>query len=421
MKIIRDTIHGDIFLSDNNVTLIDTLPIQRLRNVAQLGTVEWVFPGATHSRFEHTIGVVHLAKRILRSLVEIKKYREVVDILSAAAVFHDAGHPPFSHSIEEFGILTKKKHEERSIEIAKKTIESSKNMDLSASDVAKVLEKNMGYLSDIIAGTLDADRLDYLNRDAHHTGVSYGVIDSRIISLFTVVEDRLAIDERAVTPAETVLFARYVMRAIVYDHKTARSTAGMIAKAVEYAIGRDDINDDVLDEEEIARMRDLELLLRLKDYKFSKELVEKIEVRNTLKLAGVALRERIERIREAFEMTPEQRHEYENTLADKLGIEPYEILIDKPNIDRYFIPESSIPVSSGDKIVGKLRDLHISKLADPISRQHEYLWAIRLYAPEKLKGKARIKFNKLTGIELGKPGRPPLLKGEFWRLRNIYE
>lgn len=421
MKIVRDTIHGDIFLSNNDIILIDTIRIQRLRHVAQLGTVEWVFPGASHSRFEHTLGVVYLAKRILRSLVEIENYREIVDLLSAAAIFHDAGHPPFSHSIEEFGVLAKKKHEDRSVQMAKETIESLKNMDISASDVAKLLDKKMDYLSDIIAGTLDADRLDYLNRDAHHTGVSYGVIDSRIISLFTVIGDRLAIDERAVVPAETVLFARYVMRAIVYDHKTARSIAGMIAKAVEYALGRDDVNEDVLDEEEIAGMRDLELLLRLKNYKFSKELVERIEKRDALKLAGIARREKIERMREALEMTPKQRHEYENEIANKLGIEPYEILVDKPNIDRYFIPESSIPVSSGDKIVGKLRDIHISKLADPISRQHEYLWSIRLYAPRKLKDKARAEFNKFTGIELNKPGRPPLLKRDFWRLGNIFE
>ncbi len=211
MKIIRDTIHGDIFFSDSDISLLDTLPIQRLRNVSQLGTVSWVFPGASHTRFEHTIGVVHLAKRILRSLIDIEKYRELVDILSAAAIFHDAGHPPFSHSIEEFGILTKRRHEERSMELAKETIESLGNTDLSASDVVKILGKKMAYLSDIIAGTLDADRLDYLNRDAHHTGVSYGVIDSRIVSLFAIVKDRLAIDERAVIPGETVLFARYVM------------------------------------------------------------------------------------------------------------------------------------------------------------------------------------------------------------------
>ena len=421
MKIVRDTIHRDIFLSDSDIALLDKLPIQRLRNVAQLGTVSWVFPGASHTRFEHTIGVVHLAKRILRSLVEIEKYRELVDILSAAAIFHDAGHPPFSHSIEEFGILTKKSHEERSMDLAKETIESLENTDLSSSDVVKVLDKKMSYLSDIIAGTLDADRVDYLNRDAHHTGVSYGVIDSRIISLFTVVKDRLAIDERAVIPAETVLFARYVMRAIVYDHKAARSIAGMIAKAVEYAVGRDDINDDVLDEEEIAHMRDLELLLRLKNYKFSKELVEKVEERDTLKLAGIVPREKIERVRKAFEMTPGQRHAYENRIADKLRVKPYEIMIDKPNIDRYFVPESSIPVSRGDKVIGKLRDLHISKLADPISRQHEYLWAIRLYAPRKVKDEARTEFNKITGIQLDKPGRPKLLTREFWRLRDIFE
>jgi len=399
LKIVRDTIHGDILLSENDVALIDTLPVQRLRHVAQLGTVQWVFPGASHSRFEHTLGVVYLCKKIAKNLSEKKRYKENADALSAAAVFHDAGHPPFSHTLEEFGVLSKS-HKVRSMEIAKETIESSKTMDVSSADVLKILDGKMGYLSDIVSGTLDADRLDYLNRDAYHTGVSYGVIDSRILSLFTTIEDRLAIDLRAVVPAETVLFARYVMRAIVYDHKVARGIGGMIAKAVEYALGRDDVNKDVLDEEEIAQMNDMELLKQLKSYKFSKEIVEKIERRDMLKLAGIARKEEIKQAKEAFEMTAKQRHEYENQVADKLARPSYEVFVDKPNINRYFIQESSIPVSSGDKIIGKLHDTNISKLAALISSQHESLWAIRLYTPRKVAEKARDEFNKLTGIEL---------------------
>jgi hypothetical protein len=219
VKIVRDPIHGDIPLSDSDVALIDTPQIQRLRRVAQLGAIQWVFPGASHSRFEHTFGVVYLSKRMARSVMGLGEYHEIRDLLSAAAIFHDAGHPPFSHNLEEFDVLAGKKHETRSVEIAKEVIEGLRDLGFSASDVVGLLKRRRGCLSDIISGTIDADRLDYLNRDAYHTGVSYGVIDSRILSLFRVVDDHLTIDERAVVPAETVLFARYVMRAIVYDHK----------------------------------------------------------------------------------------------------------------------------------------------------------------------------------------------------------
>lgn len=345
MKIVRDPIHGDIFLSRSDVALIDTPQIQRLRHVAQLGAIQWVFPGASHSRFEHTLGVLYLSKRIARSVMGIREYREVEILLSAAAILHDAGHPPFSHNLEEFNVITKRKHETRSFEIAREVVEGLESLSFSASDVVNLLRRKAGYLSEIISGTIDADRLDYLNRDAYHTGVSYGVIDSRIFSLFTAVNDRLAIDERAVVPAETVLFARYVMRAIVYDHKTARSIGGMIAKAVEYALGRDDVNKDRMEEEKIARITDNDLLRHLEKYNFSKELVEKIEKRDILKLAGMARREDIKEIKEALEMTTEQKHAYEATIAEKLKIKPYEILIDKPNVDRYFVQESTILVS----------------------------------------------------------------------------
>jgi HD superfamily phosphohydrolase len=152
-------------------------------------------------------------------------------------------------------------------------------------------------------------------------------------------------------------------------------------------------------------MTDNDLLGHLKRYRFSRELVEKVERRDILKLAGMARKEDVKQIEEALEMTTEQKRAYETSIAERLKIKPYEILIDKPNIDRYFVQESAIPVSRANEIIGNLRD--ISRLAEPIGRQHEFLWTMRLYAPEKLKEKARREFNKQTGIELQKPSRAP--------------
>lgn len=426
MKIFRDPIHGDIFASDSDIQLIDTVPIQRLRGIAQLGTVQWVFPGASYNRFEHIIGVLHVTKRIARSLFETPDYRELVNRLSAAAIFHDAGHPPFSHTLEEFGVITKK-HEEVSAKIAKETIEGKSGIGISGKEVADIIRRKSKprSLSGIIAGTLDADRLDYLNRDAHHTGVSYGVIDSRIMSLFDQVEDELTIDERAIVPAETVLFARYVMRAIVYDHSKARAIGGMISKAVEYAMGRGDVNNtDLLSENSIFNMNDSQLMSALSNYKYSKQIVANIQLRNTPKLAGFAKRSDVEKEAEAYnaatKMTAEQRQETEDKIARKLGVPPYLVILDIPNTARYVVKEADIPISSGRQIVGKLRDTAISRLADPIVRQHEFLWAVRLYCPRGKEKQARDEFEKITKIQLA-VRKPPLLKTDFWRLRNIFE
>lgn len=415
MKIIKDPVHGDIYLSYTDCKLIDTPEIQRLRWVSQLGTVRWVYPGATHTRFEHSIGTTYLALKIVRNVLfernEIKTLKGIRNEISAAAIFHDCGHLPFSHCLEETGFDLD--HKERSAKIATRVIESMKrDVDLSGKEVSQIiLGKREDYLSDIISGTLDADRLDYLLRDQLHTGATYGGIDLRLLSLLRRRRYRLVIDKRGVVPAETVLHSRFVLRSIMYDHKITRLVQAMIAKAFEYATGRDDINkrnkmsDNV---EEIAKLTDGELLSELEKYKYSEELVKNIRSRSLLKLAGIALKDFLRRHKEQNEkaklMTRDQRWEWENLIVENLkqeGVKPYEIIIDKGRIDRYEIQEAKIPVYYGEEEVGPLGK--VSEIAKDINAQHEKLWGIRLYAPEKVLEKARKEFVRVSEIGLEKP------------------
>ena len=425
MKIVKDPVHGDIYLSYVDCKLIDTPEVQRLRMVSQLGTVHWVYPGGTHTRFEHSIGMTYLALKIARNVLfernEIETLKEIRNQISAAAIFHDCGHLPFSHCLEETGFDFD--HKKRSAKIAVRVIDSMKqDVDLSGKEISQIiLGKRKDYLSDIISGTLDADRLDYLLRDQLHTGATYGGIDLRLLSLFRRRKFRLVIDKRGVIPAETVLHSRFVLRSIMYDHKITRLIQAMIAKAFEYATGRDDINkrnkmsDNI---EEIAKLTDGELLSELEKYKYSKELVENIRSRSLFKLAGIALRDFLRGHEATNEkaklMTRDQRWEWENQIVENLkqeGVKPYEIIIDKGRMNRYEIQEARIRVYHGEEDLGPLGE--VSGIAKDINLQHEKLWGIRLYAPEKILEKARKEFTRVSGIELEKPLKLRIPYSEF--------
>ena len=430
MKILKDTVHGDVYLSYSDCKLIDTPEIQRLRRVSQLGTVQWAYPGAVHTRFEHSIGTAYLALRIARNVLferdEIKLLKSIRNKLSAATIFHDSGHLPFSHCLEEATQGRIVDHKERSAKIAERVIDnisdSDPNISLSGEEIANIIrEDREDYLSDIISGTLDADRLDYLLRDQLHTGVTYGGIDLRIVSLFRKRLNRLVIDERGITPAETVLHSRYVLRAIMYDHKTTRLVQTMILRAFEYATGRDDINKKkTMSTKEISEWDDHRFLSELRRYTYSDDLVDMIRTRSLPKLAGIALTNYLKnqgRQGEVERVTPDKRWSWENKIVENLNkngksVEPYEILIDIGQKDRYAIKEAMVPVYSGEERQGELEK--VSGIAADISSQYLKLWGLRLYAPEKVKERARKEFSEVTeGIRLEKPSRVRIPYSEF--------
>lgn len=410
MKVVKDPVHGDVFLSYSDCRLIDTWEVQKLRRITQLGTVQWVYPGGTHTRFEHSIGTLSLALKIARNVLferdELEELRSIRNELSAAAIFHDSGHLPFSHCLEEAGLVSD--HKERSAKIAERVIESVPgNIGLSGKEVSRIIlgERNE-YLSDIISGTLDADRLDYLQRDQLHTGVAYGGIDLRLLTLFRRRLNRLVIDERGVVPAETVLHARFVLRSVMYDHKTTRCVQSMITRALEYACGRDDVNKGrEMSLNEIEAWDDAQLLSKLEEYDYSKELISRIRSRSLYRLAGIALEDFLERpgghIGDAQEMTLERRRTYENAIAGKLGLDPYEIIIDKGNRDRYAVQEAKIPVYRGEEELGPLEN--VSVIARNMNAQHKHLWGIRLYVSGRCLDEAREEFKRVSKIELQKP------------------
>ena len=238
---ITDPVHRYIRFSEVEKDLIDTAIFQRLRRIRQLAGAHLVYPGAQHSRFEHSLGTMHIAGYAGETLLA-KGYlgdEDKVQKLRLAALLHDVGHGPFSHLFEEVLDLRRNKSHE---DIGKQMISDSALSDVlkkhgyNPSDVCRLSfgESKIKFLNEIIAGGLSSDLMDYLSRDGLFTGVEYGKIDyHRLISSFEVVQNgRLAINRSALYSFESMLISRYEMFKAVYFHKTVRSAEVMLLNSM---------------------------------------------------------------------------------------------------------------------------------------------------------------------------------------------
>ncbi len=221
-KIINDPVHGFIGVSSDLVfDLISHPYFQRLRRIRQLGLTHFVYPGATHSRFQHAIGAMHLmqlAIGVIRSKGTIITDTEEEAAL-AAILLHDIGHGPFSHTLES-SIIPHMTHERMSVLLIR---DLNRQFRGRLSPAEEVFSGTCGkkFLHQLVAGQLDMDRMDYLKRDSFYTGVTEGVIGSdRIIKMLNVVDDQLVVEAKGIYSIEKFLIARRLMYWQVYYHKT---------------------------------------------------------------------------------------------------------------------------------------------------------------------------------------------------------
>jgi HD superfamily phosphohydrolase len=278
---IRDPVWEYIYLTPEIEALVDTADFQRLRRISQLGHVSLVYPGARHSRFEHSLGVHHLAKRfvlkLLRSDPPLKLTEADVKVCIAAALLHDIGHYPFSHVLEELKTFFTH-HEERGRNIV---------MD-EAGEIYQVLRDRLGIdpvrvanvidpdnekhpippedrlLAKILSGTLDPDKVDYLLRDSLYCGVPFGlaVNKGRLINSikFDPVRQRLAITEKGVSAIESLIFTNYLMYRNIYWHHATRAAVSMFKRVVWEVIAHDKCRLKPSDFERIDENQLLEIL-----------------------------------------------------------------------------------------------------------------------------------------------------------------
>jgi hypothetical protein len=240
---VRDPIFGDISIGPAEKEIIESPEFQRLRYVRQVGFSYLVYIGANHTRFEHSIGTMQITREIAGSLCA-----DSADELAMAGLLHDIGHAPFSHTLDEtFARYLKKDHEQigRGIISRGPIREIMEKHGFSVNDILRSFDgKDEGK---IITGVLGSDRIDYLTRDSHYTGVGYGVIDyERIRGKLTLFEGVPAIYAQGVPAAEAMLIARYSMWQSVYLHHASIIAGAMLRKGIAAAVESGEFDPKIL-------------------------------------------------------------------------------------------------------------------------------------------------------------------------------
>ena len=292
---ITDPIHKYIPITDLEKKLIDTEFFQRLRKIRQLAGAHLVYPSAQHTRFEHSIGAMHLAGLAAESLLN-KGYitcKEDVESLRIAALLHDIGHGPFSHLFEE--VLREKKSNKINHEIiGKRIIKETIIIDIlekygyDGDYVCKLSfgESQKMFYDEIIAGSLSVDIMDYLPRDSFFTGAEYGKVDyHRLISSLEVLSNgHLGIDKSAINSLESMLISRYQMFKAVYFHKTVRAGEVMLLHSLISADKQLNFSNFTIEEYlDYTDDKTIDIICSLKENKFASELALDYKKRNLFK------------------------------------------------------------------------------------------------------------------------------------------
>ena len=337
-EILRDPVWNNIRVDDLTLSLVDTEVFQRLRYVRQLGWTYLVYPGATHTRFEHALGTHHLSRRTLALLCEAEDAASISEneqaIVRSAALLHDVGHYPFSHALEEIGAL----HHEA---VARPLITEGSVASLLASRLGddapvRVFDLIRGAsksaLQGLISGSLDLDKIEYLKRDAFMCGVPYGEIDvDRLTNSLVLVDDPdtgrpvIGVREKALSALESLLFAKYQMYRNVYWHHAVRSATAMYKRLVE-----DALHAGVVDGQSLSRYTDEGLMHRLENAR-PMPLLAALKERRLYKRAAEWPAAELDVDKVEWIATDRARvAAKENELAKELGLTPGELLLDYP-------------------------------------------------------------------------------------------
>ena len=310
MTIIRDPIHGNINLDPEVKNIIDTPVFQRLRYIKQLGFAYLVYPGANHTRFEHCLGTYALTKQILTINNESNKPMEL------AALLHDIGHGPLSHTLEsQFVKQYSLDHEQFGERLIKEI--KDKFQTTTATEVLREYRKQ----DSILTGDIGTDRMDYLARDAYYTGVTFGHVD--IIRLASVIQTSpLALRFKGIQAAESLIMARYLMFSSVYFHKTNKIAGKMIARVVS-----DFLKNEKPDE--VLKMNDYQFLYSLREFgELENKMVTRVLNRNLYKVQTyIGWHDLTEEQRERVSSEKIDTNAIEEYIMDTQKLEPHEFII----------------------------------------------------------------------------------------------
>ena len=390
MTFIRDPLWNNIRVDPVAERLLDTAVLQRLRYVRQLGLVHLVYPGATHSRFEHALGAYHLCRRTLSYLREAGGLNDVAQdepaVVAAAALLHDVGHYPFSHALEEIGVPP---HEEVSRPLVTTgdvaaVLRSEIAADAPERIYALICGTSESPLQGLISGSLDLDKMDYLKRDAMMCGVPYGEIDEdRLMHALLVLRDpssgrsEIGVSVKGLAALESLLFAKYQMYRNVYWHHAVRSATAMYKRLVEDALA---VGTGAIDAGSLATHTDEGLLHVLEDLPSAgtQSLLAALRARQLFKRAFEA--PAAELPMEQLEWIADNRQRTrraERALGTRLGLADGEVLFDFPAKTQML--GLDLLVRSGDGTIRRLKhegfpgNIDLPRLSDQLYRSARWL------------------------------------------------
>jgi hypothetical protein len=405
LKLVRDPLYGFVGLSKREDQLLDTVAMQRLSRIKQLGHTYIVYPSAIHTRLEHSLGSLYIAGRICDRLNLSQKQKQTVRI---AALLHDIGQGPFSHVFEE-PMRWINGEEYTHEDTTKLMIECEPKIGKVLADLKQeVLEVFNGESleSDIVSGSLDVDKLDYLRRDSYHTGVAYGLFDiERVIRTICKIcdteRDYLAIEEKGKDALESYRLARYAMHIQIYEHHTRLIADDMFLKAIKLAFAEASLN-----EEDFRISNDpnkfIDNFLKMDDFSIQyqilqnsngapKKLIQDIQDRRLLKralivpLTKTGVKDALVRQR-IMGMSRKEIEDAEEKIANELGINHAYVVVHLQSIKIKLYERFEQTLRKEEKpIYVKRRDGSAFSFDEesPISASLSPIWRLYIFCPEK--------------------------------------
>mgnify|MGYP003469377776 FL=1 len=389
---VKDPLWQNIPMTKEIKALTEVEAVQKLARIKQNGPTYHIYPGAVHTRLSHSIGVYYLGRQILLSLAkksdELPFTEKGIMSFLSACLLHDIGHFPYAHSLKELSI---REHEEIAGTMILEEGELIRSVEKTGADpvmVAAIIDKDLLtgdeetlFYRNVLSGTLDPDKLDYLSRDGFFAGVPYGRQDTDfIISSLSLHNSRLCIDREAIGSVEQILFSKYMMYKSIYWHKGVRSATAMIKKALITAI-----NDHSITFEDLYGIDDSTFFLLCRDKKKmtpALEMVERVEYNHLLERKAVKEYER-RGVIETKGKRPEDRIEMENTIYNRLNrsyplLKPWEVVIDIPEPISF---ETHISIYSPDGTVSDISDEEMVFTGEISSLFQKSLRKVALYVP----------------------------------------
>ena len=399
---IKDPIYGYVYITEEEKAVIDSYPVQRLRRLRQLAGAEYVYPGANHTRFEHSVGVMHLSGKVLENPnISQDISKDETGIVKIAALLHDVGHGPFSHIFEH--LLIKKlgkTHEDLTVWIIKNSELKDElgKLGYSVDEIADLAvgrhpSRDKAFLNQIISSSIDVDKMDFIVRDTYHTGAGYGFVDVfRLIHTFDVLDGNLAVDIGALSTLESFIIARVESFKSIYFHRVGRAAQIMLAMALERAdeeLGLTGFRNP----EEYLAMDDYTVWTMLRNCTKSSGIIRNMERRRMLKCAYEQTFYVKDKTISNIFSAEEFRNQLTEKIALKANVDPELVVIDVPTVPSVpyyhhsiFMEPMEIPIVR-KTYEGRVELRRLSEISNIFEVLKGFINILRVYTDENLRGK----------------------------------